>query len=381
MEELLFSASKTTLNTLIAKLRAESNDSQFEMDRNGIMISILGSIMQFTDVWDSNTKVTASYIGNSFISRITDALINPDGKGYLHSDSLDEIFSLLYRFALEMDLSASGDLEFDISRMKSFAMENKKLFNSRAMGQIDFANSSLPLSILKGIVNTPGFGSLNEFMRNIKDSKQERDDLINLYKADSERYKIDAEKKQEEWESYIKNKQSEINNLRVSLESYQNAFNFVGLYDGFKSLSDQKNKEKKWSLVFVVCIGVAVFAPLMWEALNSLSSGRKFSTIYDILYLLPVFSITFILIYYFRVALQNHNSIKAQLSQIELRKTLCQFIQSYSDYSTKIKKEDPESLSKFESIIFSSIITNGDNIPSTFDGLEQVVKLISDLKK
>jgi hypothetical protein len=97
--------------------------------------------------------------------------------------------------------------------------------------------------------------------------------------------------------------------------------------------------------------------------------------------LLPVFSITFILIYYFRVALQNHNSIKAQLSQIELRKTLCQFIQSYSDYSTKIKKEDPESLSKFESIIFSSIITNGDNIPSTFDGLEQVVKLISDLKK
>ena len=50
------------------------------------------------------------------------------------------------------------------------------------------------------------------------------------------------------------------------------------------------------------------------------------------------------------------------------------------EYSTKIKKQDPSALEKFESLIFSRITSNSESLPSTFDGLEQISKLIKNLK-
>jgi len=72
--------------------------------------------------------------------------------------------------------------------------------------------------------------------------------------------------------------------------------------------------------------------------------------------------------------------VKSQLLQIDLRKTLCRFIQHYSEYSSKLKKDDPESLNKFESLIFSGIISDEGNIPSTYDGIDQFTKFIKSLK-
>lgn len=84
--------------------------------------------------------------------------------------------------------------------------------------------------------------------------------------------------------------------------------------------------------------------------------------------------------YYFRVVLINHISLRTQIMQIELRKSLCQFIQSYSDYSSEIRKNNPEALSKFEDVVFSNIMLSDDKIPSTFDGIEQIASLINSLK-
>ena len=66
--------------------------------------------------------------------------------------------------------------------------------------------------------------------------------------------------------------------------------------------------------------------------------------------------------------------------QIELRKSLCQFIQDYSKYSKEISRENAGLLSKFEEVIFSNIMTSEDKIPSTFDGLEQLATLIKAVK-
>ncbi|HEX5844062.1 MAG TPA: hypothetical protein VFY62_16425, partial [Pseudomonas sp.] len=62
------------------------------------------------------------------------------------------------------------------------------------------------------------------------------------------------------------------------------------------------------------------------------------------------------------------------------RKTLCRFIQSYADYSTEIKKKDAGSLDKFESIIFSGVVSDEGNIPSAYDGVEQIGKIFKSLK-
>ena len=95
---------------------------------------------------------------------------------------------------------------------------------------------------------------------------------------------------------------------------------------------------------------------------------------------MPILGLEFVLIYFFRVVLTHYNSIQTQIMQIELRQSLCQFIQSYADYAKEIKEKDGGSLEKFENLIFSSILSTPDKVPSTFDGLEQLSNLIKNLK-
>ena len=62
--------------------------------------------------------------------------------------------------------------------------------------------------------------------------------------------------------------------------------------------------------------------------------------------------------------------------QLELRMTLCQFIQSYAEKSKELKGYNKEGFEKFENLIFSSIVSSDEKIPSTFDGMEHVPSLL-----
>ena len=99
-----------------------------------------------------------------------------------------------------------------------------------------------------------------------------------------------------------------------------------------------------------------------------------------LIFLIPLISLEIILIYFFRVVLMNYRSVKAQILQIELRQTLCEFIQSYANYSSAIKEKDKEVLNKFENLIFSGVLSDPEKLPSTFDGLEQIAALIKNIK-
>ncbi|WP_238327084.1 hypothetical protein [Rodentibacter pneumotropicus] len=96
--------------------------------------------------------------------------------------------------------------------------------------------------------------------------------------------------------------------------------------------------------------------------------------------MLPIFGLELVIIYFFRVVLTHYNSVQTQIMQIELRQSLCQFIQSYVDYAKEIKEKDGASLEKFENLIFSSILSTPDKVPSTFDGLEHLSNLIKNMK-
>lgn len=101
----------------------------------------------------------------------------------------------------------------------------------------------------------------------------------------------------------------------------------------------------------------------------------------DWIKLIPGISLLFISIYYFRISLANVNSIKAQMIQISLRMSLCQFIENYTKFSSKVNADNKDLLTKFEDVIFSNIMPNAEKIPSTFDGVEQLAKLLTSLKK
>ena len=94
---------------------------------------------------------------------------------------------------------------------------------------------------------------------------------------------------------------------------------------------------------------------------------------------LPFITVEILLLYFFRIFLQNFNSAKSQIMQLETRNSVCQFIEPYIKF--KIENKDSEaSLSSFESLVFSNLAPSDEKVPSTFDGLEQLGRLIKNIK-
>jgi len=172
---------------------------------------------------------------------------------------------------------------------------------------------------------------------------------------------------------YIKD---DIDRLERSLTNIKNAFNFVGLSKGFENILIKKERSRNITFAGLVAFSIILLFPISYECYYF------FTTKSDINWVgfLPVIGLELILIYLFRVILSNYFSLQTQIMQLELRQTLCQFIQSYVEYAQEIKNLDKEALEKFENLIFSGIVLNSDKIPGTFDGVESLASLVQALK-
>lgn len=197
-----------------------------------------------------------------------------------------------------------------------------------------------------------------------------------LQYIDNEYFKSFRDKLSEasiELESKIFEKVKIIEDLDKKVNRTNDNLTMKGLSGAYGDLSDIKNKEKGKALFVLVLSIIGVLSPLGIRIIN-IFLGIDYS-IYE--YILTG-TATLIFIYYFRVALINYNSIKTELNQINLRTALCKFIHGYVEFSQRNNNHD--SLSKFESLIFSNIVPDDKNIPATLDGLEQLAKLIGVLK-
>ena len=185
--------------------------------------------------------------------------------------------------------------------------------------------------------------------------------------------------KKDELSKFINDKKEEVVRLAQQLEQQKTAFNFVGLSQGFESLLKAKKNSQTIVLSLLFFIGIFLFIPLFtYIELNQVKDLSGDFLNWKMF--LPFVSIELISLYLFRVILTHYNSIKTQIMQLELRQTLCQFIQSYVEYAKEIKEKDSASLEKFENLIFSSILSTPDKVPSTFDGIEQLSNLIKNIK-
>ena len=200
---------------------------------------------------------------------------------------------------------------------------------------------------------------------------------------DSEKKSLNIENqinlKKDELSKFINDKKEEVDRLAQQLEQQKTAFNFVGLSQGFESLLKAKKNSQTIVLSLLFFIGIFLFIPLFtYIELNQVKDLSDDFLNWKMF--LPFISIELISLYLFRVILTHYNSIKTQIMQLELRQTLCQFIQSYVEYAKEIKEKDSASLEKFENLIFSSILSTPDKVPSTFDGIEQLSNLIKNIK-
>lgn len=184
------------------------------------------------------------------------------------------------------------------------------------------------------------------------------------------------------WNSEFEAKKAAVEILKDKLDTYETGFNFVGLYQGFSALKKEKvdlvpSLEKRFTGLAAGIVIIPILE-LIWVLFNYKSLNTNLGILGFIA--LPTISIIIILFYFLRVSLIDLKSLKSQIMQLELRMTLCQFIQSYAEKSKELKEHNKEGFEKFESLIFSSIVSSDDKIPSTFDGMEQLFSLLKNFK-
>ena len=247
--------------------------------------------------------------------------------------------------------------------------EKNEVFNSSFYNELKNKDSCLNnFYIFLSVQNENN----NDFIKSIDNKKNESISVLELKNRE-----LNSGLKN--FSELVDNLRKETNDLAFMLKEQKTAFNFVGLSQGFESLLKAKKNSQTIVLSLLFFIGIFLFIPLFtYIELNQVKnqSGNLFN--WGIF--LPFVSIELISLYLFRVILTHYNSIKTQIMQLELRQTLCQFIQSYVEYAKEIKEKDSASLEKFENLIFSSILSTPDKVPSTFDGIEQLSNLIKNIK-
>ena len=350
------SQSQAALNNVHLRISALPSGTDFENARNSYILLITDSMRSSPPQWDMQCAISIGWIGDQFINRFADK------SEALSKQNLDDIFSMCFRFLFELYLSMKNDLSHDFERACGFATEHLTEFERSARDQIEFALRDMPIGILKSLLNNEQVQSVKHF-----------NELAQI-----------AEEKIKQWNLDLESREDRVNEIKLNLEKYKNAFNFVGLSNGFDKLSTIKEKEKKWNLFWLIIMGLLIVAPIMLEILfikQNIATLDTLSTKALLITAVPTLSIVAILIYYFRVLLHNFNALRSQILQIELRKTLCGFIQNYAEYSKEIREKNSNTLSKFENFIFSGLVSTDEKLPSTFDGLEQLVSFIKSIRK
>lgn len=323
----------------------------FEKLRNNTISLVIGSMTTRPEDWDKNCQINIDWIGRHFIN-----FISAEKEDY-NKEAIDKVCALCFRFLFEYYLTIKNDLSMEFESSKAFVLKHLNQFHYSARDQIEYAIRDMPIAIFKQLSNSPGIES-------IKNLSETYDRALEL---------------KEKWDSELKEKEEVVSKLSSALSQYKDAFNFVGLYQGFNELSESKRLEQNKTFKWLIFLAILILLPIACELLVIYSYRDNIPLIKDALItsVVPVASFTIISIYYFRVLLFNYKSTKSQILQIDLRRTLCRFIQQYAEYSKEIKSKDHNPLEKFENVIFSAIVSSDEKLPSTYDGLEQLIKIVT----
>ncbi|MDU5794493.1 MAG: hypothetical protein E6Z57_06710 [Haemophilus parainfluenzae] len=349
----------------------ELNKSLSEQDRENnkklkFCLSIVENINENLDEWIKNcpfsTDIVIHYISERYIKLdgISDEL-------YLTCGRFLREYILTRERAGERELWLSGDWYFFKNEADKFiSKENHHRLKYLINGQFD-------IDVINNYLGNRSFQAFLNYEDNVKEAEEKLKNIDSKIKLRTENL-----------ESFLSKKEKEVKTLASKLEEQKIAFNFVGLSQGFENLLSKK-RISKWTsfpIMAIFCIFL-ITVPIVFLGGRFLNWFSEYNINWNDIgweHTLPIFGLEFVLIYFFRVVLTHYNSIQTQIMQIELRQSLCQFIQSYADYAKEIKEKDGGSLEKFENLIFSSILSTPDKVPSTFDGLEQLSNLIKNLK-
>lgn len=325
---------------------------------------IAKSLLQIIDLmianaarFDKYCTANIGWIGEHFMREVREFPELPIEK---RPATITSTFTSAFRFLCELEFTQPSDPSFEVRRIGNFVDENLELFTGNDRQQITFARYSMPVQVAKKLLNDPAIAEFQKFSQTVEAATK--------LKAD--------------WDSELDQRRLHVESIKQGLKEATSSYNFVGLVDGFRHLAKVKITERRlafWSLIALALVMLAPPAAQVAYVLSHMDTLEAKKGL--LLYTLPtILAIEVILIYFFRVVLAQFRSVKAQVLQLDLRIALCQFVQSYAEYSVKIKKDDPNVLAKFEAVVFSSLVPESEGIPSTFDGAEQLANLIKSIR-
>ena len=324
----------------------DSSDEKYKFLLEFVGVTLF-HIHSFPESFDERCIMNIASLGERFIDEIRESS--------LRKEKIEHLFTYCHRFVIEYQLSTphpiSDELLSLLARVSDFEYEG------RAASQVRYAGHQMLINVVQHYLYHPSLTSLKNLPDVIQRSEVER----------------------ERAESLIVVRETRVQALAEKLETYETAYNFVGLYAGFKSLKETKVTEKRWNFFFLLILGSLILAPFVVKLLPGFNVVPKSDV--DYAGIITLAGLELLLLYFFRVALHNFRSIKAQLLQIELRMTLCQFVQSYAEYAKSARDGSSGLLERFEQVVFSGIVTDENSIPSTFDGFDQIANLFDKLKK
>ena len=280
---------------------------------------------------------------------------------------LDATFLIAIKFLQEAELTTrrqSRNSIFDDNTYETIWDWFRSLKNDDIspdeISQLNYIQSDYSLMLLNDYLGNKSFQAFLNYEENIK--KIEQHSIV--LKETSDNIQKSAEEKLEK-----------VKQLSDTLKNLEQGFNFVALSDGFSRMLNEKKESKESILQLLFLIAVIISAIPAYKFLSDGGANLTWQQI------AISAGLELVLIYFFRVVLFHYRTVQTQIMQLDLRLSLCQFIQSYAEYAKEIKTNDKDALDKFENLIFSSILSSDEKIPSTFDGLEQLNSLIKQFKQ
>lgn len=354
----------------------------FQLFRDSV--DIIKDIRDTPDIWDDFSILYGEKFKTkllSLISKFYASVPNED----IHAAEIERLYLECAKLFYELDFrnsikTTSSDLlndEYAVTNFKQRTADYlaSQTFSSSFNSELTQITYFLSYEIMKHLYNSEEISLFSSIDDKVVKVERCINSAIDFSK--------EVDEKISDFDKKLDARQTKVDKLEETLKKQQSRLNFAGLSEGFHNLLIQKSSEAESLYKWLVCMGIIMVIPLICIIFGWLPDSilKENTSLNYVIKIVPFISLEIILIYFFRVILQNYKSVKAQVLQIELRRTLCQFIESYTDYSSDVKGDkEANPLEKFENLIFSGIISDSENLPSTFDGMDQITKLLTSLK-
>lgn len=318
---------------------------------------------------DEACRVTLS---GSFGERTIDVFYSDEN---VDENFFRRLFVALTLVFSEFTIKFMGEYEFNVLLILRDAENSASSFSEHEWWSIDYALRRLPHRLIREVVESKEIESFVEY----KKLSEEVD-----VKIQETNQKLSQHKKKED-------------EISKKLKGLDVDADFVALNKAFAEILKKKKINRMFVLFVLFVFGLLVVTPTVYfyglvsEILFDFHQPREISDQNETLsfsesislialFSLPFATLTFIAIYFFRVVLKHFRELGSQIVQLELRKSLCEFIQSYADFSQELVSKNHRALDKFESLIFSNVVLDDEKLPSTYDGLEEIGKMIRSVR-